>query len=62
MYKVKHWLDDNEKITEFTSDLDFIFFVFKIRDENEDYDIVFNEIGDCIHYINYFCSNLEIIS
>ena len=39
---------------------DFIEFVNKIKNENEDFDFFAISLSDCIDYINNYCDNLEI--
>jgi len=61
MWKIKHLLDENEKITELKSDIDLIDFVKKIIKENQDFDYSVLGISDAEEYIELYCGNLEII-
>jgi len=61
--KVKHLLSDNEKISNFNTEKEFVDFTTVIIDENDDSnEFSVNTIKDCEDYINTYCENLEIIS
>lgn len=62
MYKIKHLLDENGKITNLDSQKEFIKFVKLIRDENNDTkEFNLNTVKDCRDYINDYCDNLKLL-
>lgn len=57
--RIKHLLSDDGRITTCNNDLEFIQFVNRIQNENEDEHTY--DVDSCVNYINEFCDNLEIV-
>lgn len=58
-YEVNHLLSDNDKVSTFKTDKDFVSFVRKIVKENED-NVNIASIHFAINYIISYCSNLQL--
>lgn len=58
--KVRHLIDD-EKISIFTNERDFIVFVTKVRNENEDFENNILSVYDAKEYLEIYSDNLEIL-
>lgn len=60
--KIKHLLDENEKVSSFDSDAKFIEFVKLIAKENDDEGVfVLDTMKQAQNYIITYCDNLELI-
>ena len=61
--KIKHLLSEDEKISAFNNEADFIKFVKLIAKENYDDDgfFIFDTVEQCKDYIKTYCDNLELI-
>lgn len=60
MYKIFHNID-GEKTSVFNSDSEFINFVRRVAEENEDGDTPINNVEEAKNYINVYCENLDLI-
>jgi len=62
MYEIMHLLDDNEKISNFSTETELIAFTKVILEENGDSEnFICHNANDCLSYIENYCGNLQII-
>ena len=60
-FKIKHIMDD-EKVSEFKTDSEFIHFVRKVAVENEDEELSILSVGEAKDYLENYCDNLKLMT
>ncbi len=58
--KIKHNID-NEKVTTLNNDAEFVHFMRKIAEENDDHEMSITCLGEAMDYLNNYCSNLTLL-
>lgn len=62
MKRIKNLLDENEKISSFKDEKEFIEFVQLIVKENGDEkEFIIENMGQAENYIRVYCDNLELV-